>query len=120
MAISPQVTQNGAANVNIMAPKATALAVRINPVGSGQAGEQARKARGPELAEQLNEDTRETYVKGAPLMISFPVCTVSKMVQTRSSVRECTQMSILGTSKQIQVLLLPSKRSRSIPSIKTD
>ena len=66
MAVSPQVIQNGAANVNISASKAKALAVRTNPVGSGQAEQQAPKARGPELAEQLNEETREKYVKGAP------------------------------------------------------
>ena len=93
MAVSPQVIQNGSASVNIMASKAKALAVRTTPIGSGQTEQQPAKVRGPELAEQLNEETKQKYVKGAPSILSL-VCTGSKLVQTKSSVKECTQMSI--------------------------
>ena len=69
MAVSPQVMQHGAASVNITASKAKALAVRTSAIGSGQTERQTPKARGPELAEQLNEETKQKYVKGTLSMI---------------------------------------------------
>lgn len=80
MAVSPQVIQNGAASANIMASRAKALAVRTNSIGSGLAEQQTPKARGAELAEQLNEETKQKYVKGAPKMLSIPISTLSNIV----------------------------------------
>ncbi len=80
MVVSPQVIQNGAASVNLTASKAKALAVRTNSIGSGQAEQQPPKPRGPELAEQLNEETKQKYVKGALSMLSFPVSALSNLV----------------------------------------
>jgi len=79
MAVSPQVIQNGAASVNITA-KTKALAVRTSSIGSGQVEQRTPKPRGAELAEQLNEETKQKYVKGAPSMLSIPISTLSNIV----------------------------------------
>jgi len=80
MAVSPQVIQNGAASVNITASKTKALAVRTSSIGSGQVEQRTLKPRGAELAEQLNEETKQKYVKGAPSMLSIPISTLSNIV----------------------------------------
>ena len=58
------MTQNETASTRITAVRATALAVRTSV--SAAAGEQHGqiRQRGPELAEQLNNETRQKYVKG--------------------------------------------------------
>ncbi|MCJ1282103.1 TFIIH complex serine/threonine-protein kinase subunit kin28 [Xylographa opegraphella] len=63
MAVSPLVIQNGSADPKITAAKATALAVRTNSIATKMVDTQSEKDTGPELAEQLNEDEKQKYVK---------------------------------------------------------
>ncbi|MCJ1404656.1 TFIIH complex serine/threonine-protein kinase subunit kin28 [Xylographa trunciseda] len=63
MALSPLVVQNGSADPKITAAKAKALAVRTNSITAKKADAQPVKDTGPELAEQLNEDEKQKYVK---------------------------------------------------------
>lgn len=71
MTASPLGIQNGTAGTVVSTARATALAVRTNSMGTTQGGYRASVERGPELAEQLNEKTKEKYVKGAPDHASF-------------------------------------------------
>lgn len=61
MAVSPQITQNGAIN---SVSKAQELPVRTNFVSAMEHQPGLRGEKGPELAEKLNEDTKNKYVKG--------------------------------------------------------
>ena len=64
MAISSPIKSNGLSSTNNTAVKAKALAVRTSisePVISQQS---SYTDRSPELAEQLNEETKQKYVKG--------------------------------------------------------
>lgn len=64
MAVSPLPVWNGAAETKLSAVKAKSLAVRTSI--SKTSGQETVKARGKgaELSEQLNEETRQKYVKG--------------------------------------------------------
>ena len=65
MAVSPLPAQNGTSEIKLSAPKAKSLAVRTGSMSkSGNQGAGTAKAKGAELAEQLNEETRQKYVKG--------------------------------------------------------
>ena len=64
MAVSPLVIQNASADPKITAAKAKALAVRTNSITAKKADTPPVKDTGPELAEQLNEDEKQKYVKG--------------------------------------------------------
>ena len=64
MAVSPLIIQNGSADPKITAAKARALAVRTNSITAKNVDAQPVKDTGPELAEQLNEDEKQKYVKG--------------------------------------------------------
>ena len=67
MAVSPFAVQDGIADLQVTAAKAKSLAVRINTSANGvQQSSQSPTRVGPELAEQLNEDTKQKYVKGKP------------------------------------------------------
>lgn len=63
MAISSPLHQNGA-YIDITAVKAKSLAVRTNSVLTTAYEHGPRIEKGPELAEQLNEETKNKYVKG--------------------------------------------------------
>ena len=71
MAVSPLIIQNGTASTKITAAKAKALAVRTNANGSAKGEQGAKTEAGPELAEQLNEETKQKYVKGTILLPTF-------------------------------------------------
>ena len=65
MAVSPFAVQDGISELKVTAAKAKSLAVRINTNTNGvQQSSQSPTRVGPELAEQLNEDTKHQYVKG--------------------------------------------------------
>ena len=66
MAVSPLPTQNGSMETKVSAVKAKSLAVRTS--ASKPSGKEASstKGKGTDLAEQLNEETRQKYVKGLP------------------------------------------------------
>lgn len=69
MTLSPVVTQNVADDAPSTAPK-KALAVRSSSISKGRT--QARpspQVEVSELAEQLNEDTKQKYVKGTSSII---------------------------------------------------
>lgn len=67
MAVSPFAVQDGTADLKVTAAKVKSLAVRINTGTNGvQQSSQSSTGVGPELAEQLNEDTKQKYVKGKP------------------------------------------------------
>lgn len=64
MAVSPLPAHHGSAETKLSAVKAKSLAVRTSiskPSGQGAA---PAKGKDAELAEQLNEETRQKYVKG--------------------------------------------------------
>lgn len=65
MAVSPLITQNDTASTKITAVKAKSLAVRTSVSGASGKKHAPASERGPELAEQLNSETRQKYVKGA-------------------------------------------------------
>ena len=68
MAVSPVVTYENTANIKVSAAQAKALAVRTNSVSDGPKDSQKRAPRkGQELAERLNEETKEKYVKDKKL-----------------------------------------------------
>ena len=58
------MTQHETVSTKITAVKAKSLVVRTNNPGASGKKLAATKERGPELAEQLNEETRQKYVKG--------------------------------------------------------
>ena len=64
MAVSPMVLHYGSAEPKATASKAKALAVRTNSIAFDQSKPLSAHEAGPELAEQLNEDTKQKYVKG--------------------------------------------------------
>ena len=65
MAVSPLPAQNGTSEIKLSAPKAKSLAVRTGSMSKpSNQGARTAKAKGAELAEQLNEETRQKYVKG--------------------------------------------------------
>ncbi len=64
MAVSPAITQSASSDTTITAAKAKALAVRSSANGTSTRETAANTEAGPELAEQLNEETKRRYVKG--------------------------------------------------------
>ena len=69
MAVSPLPAQNVTSDIKLSAAKAKSLAVRTGSVSKPSShGTGTAKAKGAELAEQLNEETRQKYVKGLPLV----------------------------------------------------
>lgn len=64
MAVSPLMTQSETASTKITAVKAKSLAVRTSLSGQGGKKPTAARERGPELAERLNDETRQKYIKG--------------------------------------------------------
>ena len=67
MAISPVVTYDATANIQVTATKAKSLAVRTSSISKAQGDAPSKPAKGQELAERLNEDTKQKYVKDKKL-----------------------------------------------------
>lgn len=63
MAASPTLSLDGA-DKNITIIKAKSLAVRTNSIASTRNEQRPKTDKGPEFAEQLNEETKHKYVKG--------------------------------------------------------
>jgi len=66
MAVSPVMTQDETASTKLTAVKAKSLAVRTSVLGAGSKKAEPPKQKGAELAEELNAETRQKYVKGVP------------------------------------------------------
>ena len=65
MAISPGTFQNGNKSGTVTAAKDKALAVRTTSISTDmKAAHQSSQSKKSELAEQLNEETKQKYVKG--------------------------------------------------------
>lgn len=74
MAVSPMITQDGASETKLSAVKAKSLAVRTSiSKASGGQGASPAKGKGAELSEQLNEETRQKYVKGLRGLIRLDI-----------------------------------------------
>ena len=67
MAISPVVTYDATANIQVTATKAKSLAVRTSSISKAQSDASSEPAKGQELAERLNEETKQRYVKDRKL-----------------------------------------------------
>ncbi|KAL9128422.1 MAG: hypothetical protein Q9175_007530, partial [Cornicularia normoerica] len=67
MAISPVVTYDATSNIQITAIKAKSLAVRTNSIAKPQHDSPSEPAKGQELAERLNDKTKQKYVKDKKL-----------------------------------------------------
>ena len=67
MAISPVVTYDATANIQVTATKAKSLAVRTSSISKAQSDSPSEPAKGQELAERLNEETKQKYVKDKKL-----------------------------------------------------
>ena len=64
MAVSPVIVENGITELKLTATKAKSLAVRTMTNGTPKSGKLPTTGTHSELAEQLNEDTKQRYVKG--------------------------------------------------------
>ena len=67
MAISPVVTYDATSNIKVTATKAKSLAVRTNSTSNSQNGFLSEPKKGQELAERLNDETKQKYVKDKKL-----------------------------------------------------
>ena len=67
MAISPVVTYDATSNIKVTATKAKSLAVRTNSISNPQNAPLPDPGRGQELAERLNDETKQRYVKDKKL-----------------------------------------------------
>ena len=67
MAISPVVTYEETSNIKVTATKAKSLAVRTNSISKPQSDSPSEPRKGQELAEQLNDETKQKYVKDKKL-----------------------------------------------------
>ena len=67
MAISPVVTYDATSSIKVTATKAKSLAVRINSISNPQTGSRSEPEKGRELAERLNDEIKEKYVKDKKL-----------------------------------------------------
>jgi len=72
MAVSPLITHPGSANSATPAGKGKAMAVRSNANGSSHVEPTGNTEAEPELAEQLNEETKRRYVKGLVVLADRP------------------------------------------------
>ena len=70
MAVSPLITHNETSDTKLSAVKAKSLAVRTSVSKPSGQGASPTKGKGAELSEQLNEETRQKYVKGLLGLIS--------------------------------------------------
>ena len=64
MATSPVIVENGTTELKLTATKAKSLAVRTMTNGTLKSNQLPTAGTNSELAEQLNEDTKQRYVKG--------------------------------------------------------
>ena len=73
MAVSPLITQHGESETKLSAVKAKSLAVRTSLSKPSAQGANPAKGKGAELSEQLNEETRQKYVKGLLSLIRLEI-----------------------------------------------
>ena len=66
MAFSPVITYEAASSIKVTATKAKSLAVRTNSTSQNEAPPEV-KSGGQELAERLNQETKDKYVKNKKL-----------------------------------------------------
>ena len=64
MALSPQLTQNGTTAAIFSVSQAQELPVRTNFISAMERETGLKGEKGPELAEKLNDETKNKYVKG--------------------------------------------------------
>ncbi|MCJ1459869.1 TFIIH complex serine/threonine-protein kinase subunit kin28 [Mycoblastus sanguinarius] len=67
MAISPVITYDATSSIKITATKAKSLALRTNLVSNLEDADSPTTGRGQELAERLNDETKEKYIKDKKL-----------------------------------------------------
>ena len=67
MAISPVVAYEATSDIKVTAAKARSLAVRTNSISNSQTTSRPEPGRGRELAERLNDETKQKYVKDKKL-----------------------------------------------------
>lgn len=67
MAISPVVTYEATSDIKVTAAKVKSLAVRTNSISNPQASLRPEPEKGRELAERLNYETQQKYVKDKKL-----------------------------------------------------
>ena len=67
MAVSPVVTYDATSNIKVTATKAKSLVVRTNSISNPRNGSLSEPGKGQELAERLNDETKQRYVKDKKL-----------------------------------------------------
>ncbi|CAD6585804.1 MAG: TFIIH complex serine/threonine-protein kinase subunit kin28 [Alectoria sarmentosa] len=67
MAISPVVTYDATSNIKVTATKAKSLAVRTNSLSNALNASPSKPEKGKELAERVNDETKQKYVKDKKL-----------------------------------------------------
>lgn len=67
MAISPVVTYDATSNIKVTATKAKSLAVRTNSISNAPNASPSKPEKGKELAERINDETKQKYVKDKKL-----------------------------------------------------
>ena len=65
--MSPVVTCDATSNIKVTATKAKSLAVRTNSISNPRNDSLSKPGKGQELAERLNDDTKQKYVKDKKL-----------------------------------------------------
>lgn len=65
--MSPVVTYDATSNIKVTATKAKSLAVRTNSISNPRNDSLSKPGKGQELAERLNDDTKQKYVKDKKL-----------------------------------------------------
>lgn len=84
MALSPVVTQSVTDDTEITAPKVKALAVRSSSISKGLIDARpSSQNEVAELAEQLNEDTKQKYVKGTSSTLHLHSTWLTWLTSTR-------------------------------------
>ena len=67
MAVSPTITYDATSDIKITATNAKSLAVRTNALSKVERGHPLTTGKGQELAERLNEETKQKYAKDKKL-----------------------------------------------------
>ena len=95
MAVSPlpPVSQRGEHGAQPAKSSGKSLPMRSNSAGGPPTPVEVVKPKAAELAEHLNDEIRQKYVKGAPSAMAGSQLLLTN-IKTRRSVKERTQMSI--------------------------
>ena len=121
MAISPVVTYDATANIQVTATKAKSLAVRTSSISKAQGDAPSEPAKGQELAERLNEETKQKYVKDKKLgegtyaivylghLVADPSSLVAiKKIKVNTEYRDGLSMDAIREVKYLQELSHPN------------